>query len=349
MTRERATALGEVILPAPDLSATLAFFTETLGFRLSAIFPAEDPEIAVVEGYGMRLRFDRNFEGAPGRLRLTGEADTLHAPNGTVIELALPDGAGEVPPLRTEVEITEGGDWITGRAGMLYRDLVPKRAGGHLIASHIRIPDGGPVPDMVHYHKVRLQIIYCLAGWVRLVYEDQGPPFVMHAGDCVLQPPEIRHRVLEASPGLEVLEITSPAAHSTLIDHHLELPTAETAPERDFAGQRFHLHHAATASWHAWFVPGFQVRETGIMQASGNLADVSVIRCDEGCHGPRLAMVGAAQARLFFIVEGHMTLDLPTLGENRLITGSAMILPAERPCAIVDASAGLEFVEVGLY
>src|SRR6185312_10404915 len=24
-----------------------------------------------------------------------------------------------------------------------------------------------------------------------------GDPFVMHAGDCVLQPPEIRHRVLE--------------------------------------------------------------------------------------------------------------------------------------------------------
>jgi quercetin dioxygenase-like cupin family protein len=41
-------------------------------------------------------------------------------------------------------------------------------------------------------------MIYCHRGWVRVVYEDQGEPFVMHPGDCVLQPPGIRHRVLEA-------------------------------------------------------------------------------------------------------------------------------------------------------
>ena len=32
-------------------------------------------------------------------------------------------------------------------------------------------------------------MIFVKAGWVRLVYEDQGEPFVMVAGDCVLQPP----------------------------------------------------------------------------------------------------------------------------------------------------------------
>ena len=30
---------------------------------------------------------------------------------------------------------------------MHYRDLIPSRLGGSIIASHIRIPDGGPVPD----------------------------------------------------------------------------------------------------------------------------------------------------------------------------------------------------------
>ena len=34
-----------------------------------------------------------------------------------------------------------------------------------MIASHIRVPDG-PVPDMVHYHKVGFQLIFCVAGWV---------------------------------------------------------------------------------------------------------------------------------------------------------------------------------------
>src|SRR4051812_30824694 len=88
--------------------------------------------------------------------------------------------------------------WITGRAGMMYRDLIPDRLDGKLIASHIRLADGGPVPDYVHFHKTVFQIIYCLRGRIRVVYEDQGPPFWLGPGDCVLQPPEIRHRVLEA-------------------------------------------------------------------------------------------------------------------------------------------------------
>ena len=66
--------------------------------------------------------------------------------------------------------------WVIGRAGMQYRDLVPSRLGGAIIASHIRIPDGGPVPDMVHFHKVGFQLIFCIKGWVDVVYEDQGGP-----------------------------------------------------------------------------------------------------------------------------------------------------------------------------
>ena len=84
---------------------------------------------------------------------------------------------------------------------MLYRDLIPGRLGGRYIASLISIPEGGPVADWVHFHRVAFQMIYVRRGWVRVVYEDQGEPFVMREGDLVLQPPEIRHRVLESSPG----------------------------------------------------------------------------------------------------------------------------------------------------
>jgi quercetin dioxygenase-like cupin family protein len=80
---------------------------------------------------------------------------------------------------------------------MLYRDLIPGRLGGRYIASLISIPKGGPVADWVHFHRIALQLIYVRSGWVRVVYEDQGEPFVMRAGDLVLQPPQIRHRVLE--------------------------------------------------------------------------------------------------------------------------------------------------------
>ena len=61
----------------------------------------------------------------------------------------------------------------------------------------------------------------------------------MNSGDCVLQPPHIRHQVLECSDGLEVIEVSCPAEHETYTDHLLELPNSKTDPSRNFSGQRF--------------------------------------------------------------------------------------------------------------
>ena len=144
---------------------------------------------------------------------------------------------------------------------MRYRDLIPDRQGGRFIASHIHVPDAGPVPDFVHFHRVAFQMIYCYKGWVRVVYEDQGPPFVLQAGDSVLQPPRIRHRVLESSPGLEVIEIGCPANHETFADHDLPLPTPTARPARDFGGQRFVRHEAAAADWLPFRLDGFECRD----------------------------------------------------------------------------------------
>ncbi|MGB4989659.1 MAG: cupin domain-containing protein, partial [Pyrinomonadaceae bacterium] len=135
-------------------------------------------------------------------------------------------------------------DWITGRAGMEYRDLIPDRMDGEVIASHIRLTKGGEVPDYVHYHKVDFQLIRCLKGRIKVVYEDQGEPFWLEPGDYVIQPPEIRHRVLECTEGSEVMEISIPAEHETWIDHEMTLPTRTVNPERLFSGQRF-VHHLA--------------------------------------------------------------------------------------------------------
>jgi quercetin dioxygenase-like cupin family protein len=175
-----------------------------------------------------------------------------------------------------QVSRLEDARWEVGRAEMLYRDLVPDRDGGRLIASHIRIPAGGPVPDYVHFHTVSFQLIYCWRGWVRVVYEDQGPPFVLAAGDCVLQPPGIRHQVLECSPGLEVVEVTSPALHQTSADPHLALPTAALRPERSFGGQRFVHHRAAAASWQP--TGGLAERDLGLAAASGGRVAARVAR-----------------------------------------------------------------------
>ena len=216
--------VAQIVLPCRDLAAMLAFFTGRLGFRVNMIVPADAPASVVISGYGTMLRLEADERAPESTLTLrllcdlaafpAGTSHRLTAPDGTRIELVeaqppmfVPDGTQEFLVSRND----DAGAWGTGRAGMQYRDLIPGRLGGRFIASHIRIPQGGPVPDYVHFHKVRFQTIYCKTGWAKLVYEDQGEPFLLEAGDCVLQPPEIRHRVLESSDGLEVVEIACPA------------------------------------------------------------------------------------------------------------------------------------------
>ena len=174
--------------------------------------------------------------------------------------------------------MAEGESWVVGRAGMQYRDLIPGRLGGAVIASHIRIPRGGPVPDMVHFHTITFQLIYCYRGWFNLVYEDQGPPFRLEAGDCVIQPSRIRHRVLESSDNGEVIELGVPAEHLTTIDHELALPTGDPRSAAEFSGQRFCRHRRRDATWAAWRLPGFEARRTGIDDATGGVANVEVAR-----------------------------------------------------------------------
>jgi quercetin dioxygenase-like cupin family protein len=178
------------------------------------------------------------------------------------------------PPLLRK----EGGFWTKGRAGMMYRDLIAGRLGGKLIASHIRLTEGGPVPDYVHYHKIDFQLIYCLRGRIKVVYEDQGEPFWLEPGDCVLQPPEVRHRVLECEGGSEVLELSSPAEHETWIEHDMSLPTKVSRPDRLFSGQGFVRSIASDAIWQQSAHDGFEERETGILEATNGLADVRVRR-----------------------------------------------------------------------
>jgi len=346
---------AEVVLPCAELEATLAFFRDRLGFQLQAIFPADAPAVAVLAGHGLRLRLERGGQVAPGRIRLlcraldavAGGERMLISPNGTQIELVVAETTVVVPSLKPEFVLSRmGGEgaWDAGRAGMLYRDLIPGRLGGRFIASHIRIPSGGPVPDYVHFHKIRFQMIFCRTGWVRLVYEDQGPPFVMQAGDCVLQPPEIRHRVLESSPGLEVIEIACPAVHETFADNVLTLPTARVDAQRDFGGQRFLWHVAAKARWQPWRVPGFECRDTGMGEATGRLAGARVVRPKSASETPRATH--DREFEFFFVLDGSATLACE--GTHRLAAGDAVTIPAGLPHALGDCTDDLSLLEVTL-
>lgn len=347
---------AEVCLPTRNLREDLGFFGKVLKMRLDMIYPADNPQIAAYSGHGLRVRLDAGLKGEPGRLRiLTDDVETfavgkraLVSPGGTMIEL---DELN--PPLvQPETEhsfvvrrLADQAPWVIGRAGMMYRDLVPSRLGGAMIASHIRIPDGGPVPDMVHFHKVGFQLIFCYRGWVDVVYEDQGPKIRLTAGDCFIQPPEIRHRVLEASDGIEVIEIGVPAEHVTEIDHEMSLPTPHLRPDREWQGQKFVYNQAANAEWSPFRLPGFIARDTTINANTKGVAGVKVIRRGEG--ETKWARHDA-DIHFTFVMEGEMTLMGEGKNPWRLSSGDAFVIPPEMMTRYADPTDDIELLEVTL-
>lgn len=349
---------AQILLPCADLAAELAFFTQRLGFKVNLIMPADSPAVAVISGHGLSLRLERRTSGGnqtPLHLRLlcdlkslpAGTPEELTAPSGTKLQLVDVQTPMVVPEGTQEFVLSEGGTdaWGVGRAGMQYRDLIPSRLGGRFIASHIRIPVGGPVPDYVHFHKIRFQMIYCKAGWAKLVYEDQGDPFLLEAGDCVLQPPEIRHRVLEASDGLEVIEIGCPAVHETFADNNMELPTGRFIPARYYGDQRFVRHVAAKAEWMPWHLSGFLARDLGIAAATDGLAGVRVVRAQDPIRAE--AKPHGGEFLFYFVLNGSLTLSGSKLGNHVLATDASVVIPNDATYALV-ASPGTEFLEVAL-
>ncbi len=347
---------AQVLLPTNDLSSDIAFFEE-IGFRLNNIFPDDSPEVAVMSGHGIQIRLDSNATCPAPALHLLSDnpENTLNgkpqiiAPNGTVITHGPKSYQVPSPITRHRFEVRQLRDqepWVIGRAGMLYRDLVPDRLGGGIMASHIRIPKGGPVPDMVHYHTIGFQLIFCYQGWVKLVYEDQGPPFILKAGDCVTQPPEIRHRVLEASDNLEVIEIGVPAEHMTTIDHEMELPTPHFRPEREFGGQTFCHHKSEEALWQPADIPGLQFSDTGIHSATKGVASVRVFNVEQASD-PK-PMHHDADILFTFVTEGKLVLTTEKNKKHHLHKGDAFVIPPSLRHSLSGFSNDLEFLEVSL-
>ncbi len=287
--------------PVPRSVAALApaiAAAEAEGFRLDIVWPADEPGDAIVSRGG-----DRRW------------LSTSDNP-------AMPDSA--LPPIAPEFVLTRhSGGGGAGRAGMHYRDLIPSRLGGHAIASHITVGDG-PVDDWVHHHNLAFQLIVVIRGWVRLVYQGQGEPFVMRAGDMVLQPPGIRHRVMETGDGLEVVEISGPAVHATFADHDMTLPGGEGT---DFDGQSFAWHVAAATGWTAW--NGGEAQETVIGAASKGAIEAQIVR--------GAIDVSASQGELVFgfLIEGEARLIHD--GEHALAAGDAFVIPPDAPWRVEGA------------
>ncbi len=351
---------AEVVLSTEELRDDIPFFTKKLGFRMDMIYPADDPTVAVFSGYGLRIRIDKNAIVSCGRIKILTEVPDqfcngdrfLIAPNGTEIEIDQLNPPLVMPPTQHSFVVRRLADqapWIIGRAGMHYRDLIPDRLGGSIIASHIRIPDGGPVPDTVHYHTVGFQLIFCYRGWVDLVYEDQGDPFRLFAGNCVIQPPEIRHKVLYASENIEVIEIGVPAEHVTTIDHSMDLPNSVINRDRLFQGQKFVHFKAEDVPWKKYRIPGFMQKDTTISLNTNGVAGVKVVKSNLKSNVKSTQKSSHLGDILFnFVMEGSMTLE----GEGResfvLTPGDAFVVPPGLVTQYKNISKDLELLEVSL-
>lgn len=110
----------------------------------------------------------------------------------------------------------EGARYDEGlRAFFAYRDLGLREAtGGAFGAQVIRAMPGTGAKPHWHAHDLAFQMVYVLCGWVRFEYEDIGE-VELRPGDCVWQPPRIRHREIAHSDDLELIEITAPAEFAT--------------------------------------------------------------------------------------------------------------------------------------
>lgn len=305
---------NELELICADFAPALDLL-RTLGMRLDIIWPADEPHSAILTGEGRRVR-------------LTARPD-------------LPPPSADFPAFRPELLITRAGTASgEGRAGMDYRDLIPGRLGGRYIASHIAIAEGGPIADWVHYHRIAFQLICVRSGWVRVVYEGQGDPFVMTAGDMVLQPPFIRHRVLESSAGLEVVEITCPACHETLADHDMALPNGRSEPDRSFGGQLFLHHKSAASSWVPWH--GGEAQATDVGDATGGIAEARILRPGGG----DMISVSPHDGELVFgfLLAGNVTLEAG--GSHQLGPADCFVLPPSMPWTLAEPSRDFRLLHV---
>ncbi len=164
-------------------------------------------------------------------------------------------------------------------------------------------------------------------------------------GDCFLQPPEIRHRVLHSGDDLQVIEIGVPAEHVTEIDHDMALPTPDLRPDRVWGGQKFVFSQASGGKWGRYRLPGFECRDTSIGARTGAVAGVQVVRRGQGT-----PVWAAHDGDILFnyVMAGHVTLEGEGRAPYALEPGDAFVIPPGMKTRLSGPSDDIELLEVTL-
>jgi hypothetical protein len=104
------------------------------------------------------------------------------------------------------------------RAYAQYRDLGFADATGGLAQAHvIRLigPCNPAEVSKLHFHDVDFQMVYVLKGWVKTYMEGHGES-LMEQGSAWIQPPRIKHLIMDYSDDVELLEVILPAEFKTV-------------------------------------------------------------------------------------------------------------------------------------
>ena len=97
-----------------------------------------------------------------------------------------------------------------------YRPLGLKELTGGRVGAHVIRAVPGQHPDAPrHSHALEFQFVYVLKGWAIFEYEGYGQHKLV-AGSTVYQPPGVKHKEIDHSDDLELIEITSPAEFATI-------------------------------------------------------------------------------------------------------------------------------------
>lgn len=258
---------------------------------------------------------------------------TVQSPDGDTIRLR------RTPIVVSRAEDSDAGH--TGRASMTYRDLIPGRWDGRFIASHIAVPNGGDIPDDVHYHDVTFQFLAVRTGWVDVLYEGQGETIRMNPGDIVLQPPGIRHRVLATSPGFDIIEIGCPADHLTNFDHEMALPNGVYG-DHAWGGQQFVFSTPGDFS-EGWDHPGFSSDDSGIGAATNGIVEVRRVRTAQQSH---VYESKPFEFRFIFVMDGDIDVTVTDGAVYHLTSGDSIALPPAAQATIAQGSHEATLLDV---
>jgi len=245
---------------------------------------------------------------------------------------------------RTPIVISrldDNGDGHTGRASMIYRDLIPGRWDGRFVASHIAVPDGGEVPDDVHHHEVDFQFLAVRSGWVDVLYEGQGDVIRMQPGDIVLQPPGIRHRVLATSPGFDIVELGCPADHLTTFDHEMTLPNG-TYGDHLWGAQRFVFSSPGDFA-EAWDHPGFSSDDSGIRAATNGIVDVRRVQTS---YRVDTCPLTPHDFRFLFVMDGDINVIVSDGTTHHLESGDSIALPQAAQAQVTQGATNATLLDV---